>query len=146
MPPPGVHVVPSSMSVIVGTPTGTVADVQNWQDGNTLHIQEVAAAPAQNIEFSFTDIKAIRRIGLSMVYEGSATHWIEVRLWSYVALAYKTVWTFSITFGLNYRYSDLPVSADEFIDPSGNAKLQIHHPTAGNAAHDSRIDYVALIT
>lgn len=143
---PGFHLVPDSVNVVVGTPTGTVADVQTWQDGNTLDIVEAAATPGQDIQFAFVNVKSIRRVGVAMNYVGSATHWIEIRLYDYVAAAFKTVWTFSTGMGLNYRYSDLPIDGQNFIDAGGNALMQIYHPVAGNAAHNSNIDYVALIT
>lgn len=142
---PGIHKSPTSINVIAGTPTGTIADILNWQDGNVLQIQEAAATPGMNVEINFIDVISIRRIGLAMYYDGSATHWIEIQLWNYTEAAWKTIWTFSTDGGLNYRYSDLPVSDVDFIDGSGNAKMQIIHPTAGNAAHDMFIDYAALI-
>ena len=40
---PGVHKVPDSVNSIVGGLTGTVSDVQEWQDGNELIIAEVAS-------------------------------------------------------------------------------------------------------
>lgn len=143
---PAIHKVADSITVTVGTPTGTVADIQTWQDGNILQIAEVAATPGIDVEVNFVDVESIRRIGLSMFYEGSSTHWLEIQLWDYVATAWKTVWTFSTDGGMNYRYSDLPVSDNDFIDINGNSKLRICHPTAGNAAHDAFIDYVALIS
>lgn len=143
---PGEHNVPSSINIIVGTPTGTVADIQSWADGNVLQIAEVAATPGMDLEMLFTNVKSIRRIGLSMYYDGSSTHWIEIQIWNYTEAAWKTIWTFSKDGGLNYRYSDLSAgSDDDYIDASGNAKLKMVHPTAGNAAHDAFIGYAALI-
>lgn len=137
---------PDSINVIVGTPTGSVADIQEWQDGNVLQIDEAAATPGQNIEFNFINVKSIRRVALSMYYDGSAVHWIEIQLWNFTEAAWKTIWTFSTGLGLNYRYSDMPVSGVDFIDGSGNSKMRIYHPIGGNASHDSFIDYAALIT
>ena len=142
---PGFHQVADSINVIAGTPTGTVADIQTWQDGNTLDVVEAAATPGMDIEINFTNVKSIRRVGLQMVYEGSAVHWIEVQLWNYDASAWKTIWTFSTGLGQNYRYSDLPEDGQKFIDTNGDAMMRIYHPTGGNASHDAHIEYAALI-
>ena len=142
---PFFHVPPDSINVIAGTPTGTVADIQNWQDGNVLQIQEVAATPGQNIEITFNNVTDFRRIGVSMYYAGSATHWIEIQLWNVAEAAWEIIWTFSTGLGLNYRYSDIPKLFTEFIDGAGNVKMRIFHPQNGNAAHNTFIDYAALI-
>lgn len=143
---PGFHNIPDSINAVVGGLTGTVADIQTWQDGNVLLLAETTGTPGMDLEINFTDVKSIRRVALGMFYDGSALHWVEIQLWDYVAVAYKTVWTFSAGNGLNYRYSDLPVSGTNFIDGSGNSKMRIVHPPSGNAAHDAHIDYAALIT
>lgn len=145
---PGIHVSADSINVIVGTPTGDVTDIQNWQDGNVLQVQEAAATPGMNIEINFIDITDFRRLGLSMYFSGTAVHWVEVQLWNVTEAAWKTLFTFDAGLGLNYSYSDIPETPDafrDFIDGSGNVRMRLFHPTGGNAAHDSFIDYAALI-
>ena len=142
---PFFHVPPASINAVVGVLTGDITDIQTWQDGNILQLAEVAATPGQDLEITFANVTDFRRIGLSMYYEGSLSHWIEVQLWNVVEAVWEIVWTFSNGLGLNYRYSDIPKLFTEFIDGSGNVKMRICHPTAGNAAHDSFIDYATLI-
>ena len=143
---PAIHKVADSINVIAGTPTGTVADIQNWQDGNILQIQEAAATPAMEVDFNFIDVESIRRIGISMYYQGSTTHWIEVEIYNFTTVAWEKVFTYETGNQLDYKYADLPVSDNDFIDINGNAKMRICHPTSGNASHDALIDYVALIS
>ena len=142
---PGVHVVPDSITVIVGTATGDVTNVQTWQDGNVLQIDEVAEAPGQNVEFDFINVTSIRRVAFSMYYDGSITHFIEIQLFNFNTTAWQTLWTLTTELGLKYRYMDLPIRGDNFID-GGNAKMRFIHPTMGNAADDSFTDYAALIS
>jgi len=142
---PGPHEVPASINVIVGTPTGSVSDIQTWRDGNTLDILEAAATPGQNVEITFTNIKAFRRVAIGMYYSGSVAHWIEVQLWDNIAASWKTLRTILTGLGLDYKYSDLPVRSDDFVNGSGEVKMRLYHPAMGNAAHNSFIDYAALI-
>lgn len=145
---PGIHVPANSINVITGTPIGDVTDIQNWQDSNLLQNQEAAATPGQNIEITFVDVTDFRRVGVSMYYAGGAAHWMEIQLWNVTEAAWKIFWTFSVGFGLNYRYSDIPETPDafrDFIDGSGDVKMRLLHPAMGNAAHNSFIDYAALI-
>ena len=143
--PPAIHVQPSGLNLIAGSLVGDVTDIQTWQDGNLLQLEEVAATPGQDLEILFTNMIGFRRVVVSMYYSGSATHWIEIQIFDWIAVAWKTLWTFTSGNGLNYRYSDIPVRSDDFVDAGGNAKLRICHPAAGNAAHDSFIDYASLV-
>lgn len=144
---PAIHKVPDNINVLAGTETGTVTDVQNWQDGNFLAIQEEAATPALDVEFNFVNVESIRRIGIALFYQGSATHWLEVRLWNYTEEVLKVLFTIQSGLGFNYRYSDLPgVSDNDYIDENGNAKICVCHPSSGNVSHDAFFDYVGLIS
>lgn len=138
--------VPDSLTLTAGVLTGDVTDVQTWQDGNVLQLAEVAATPGQDLEFNFTGVKSIRRVGLGMFYVGSATHYIEVQIWNVTKAAWEVLWTFSAALGTNLRYSNIPNNKDgrDYID-AGVAKLRLFHPLGGNASHDSFIDYVALL-
>lgn len=144
---PEIHIAPSSINVIVGTVIGggTVADIQEWQDGNILQIQEEAATPGQNIEVTFENVRSFRRIGIAMAYMGSATHWVELAIWDTVSETWKVIHTFPNALGQNYRYTDIPPNSHDFIDASGNVKIRFYHPVAGNASHNSYMDYVGLI-
>jgi len=144
---PEIHIAPSSVDVIVGTIIGggTIADIQEWQDGNILQIQEAAATPGQNIEVTFENIRSFRRIGCAMAYMGSATHWLELAIWDTVSESWKTIHTIENTNGQNYRYTDIPPDSHDFIAANGDVKVRLYHPVGGNAAHNSYIDYIGLV-
>jgi hypothetical protein len=142
---PGFHVVPDSITEIAGVFTGDVTDIQNWQDGNVLQVDEVAAAPGFDLELNYVNVENIRRAALMIGYDGSATHLVEAGLWDYIEEIRKVLWTIITSKGMNYYYADLPVPAANFIDENGNSKMFVCHETMGNAAHDAFIGYGALI-
>jgi hypothetical protein len=142
---PGAHIVPASINVIYGNPNGgSVADIQNWQDGNVLDLTEAASANALRMEMIFNNINSFQRIGLSMYYDGSATHWVQQEIWDKIDMAWKQLTNWNTCKALDYRFVDLPIDAQRFID-NGTVKLRIDHPQSGNAAHNMFIDYVALV-
>ena len=145
---PGIHIVPTGINPIAGGITGTVADIQKWQDGNLLIIHEVAATPGFNVELLFTNIVDFQRVGISQQYDGADNHSDVVQIYDALNLLWLTLHTFDKSMGLNYRYTDLPVEKPidrfNFID-NGNVKLRKYHPQSGNAAHDAFLDYAALI-
>lgn len=143
---PGIHQVASSVIATSGNLIGTVADIQNFQDGNALQVEEAAATPGFEVDITFTNISRISRIGVQMFYLGSATHWVEIEMWDYVLAAPEVIWTFSSGLGENYRYSDIPGDRNRFINSSGEVMVKIHHPSGGNASHDAFVGYAALIT
>lgn len=143
---PELHLAPSSLNVSTGTPTGTVDDIKQWQDGNILNIQEAAATPGSVAVITFTGVKSFRRVGISMAYVGSATHWEEVQLFDNNSMTWKKLHTYETGNGLNYRYSDIPPSLmPDFIDENGDVVLRLYHPVGGNAAHNLQLDYVTLV-
>lgn len=143
----GPHLKPSSVNVVAGTIIGggTVADVQEWQDGNILQIQEAAATPGQDIQFTVSDVISFRWIGISMYYSGSATHWVEVQIWDNNASAWKTIHTVQTGLGFNYRLTDIPPDSHDFVDENRDVLIRLYHPQGGNASHNTYIDYVAVI-
>lgn len=148
---PGFHQVPTSINVVTGgTVTGDVTDIQEWQDGNELIIQETAGAPALEIEINFTNIISIRRIILQAWYESAlATHYFVADLTDYVSVSDKRIWSFARGFAMNNLYSDTPIDGQRFIDVGvnkGNAKMTLCHIPSGNTAHNLHIGYAALIT
>jgi len=147
---PGIHILPDAINAIVGDiGAGTVDDIKEWADGNIITLVEVAATPGQNLEVSFIDVVNIKRVVWSAYYAGADNHFVLVQIYDYVATAWKTLHTMPNALGTNYRYSDIPVMTPidrfNFIDANGNAKVRFYHSVAGNAAHKTYIDYVALV-
>jgi hypothetical protein len=139
--------VPDSLTLTAGTLVGDVTDIQEWQDGNVLQLEEAAATPGQDLGFNFVGVISVRRVAVGMYYAGSITHYIEIQIWNYTKVAWEILWTFTSALGTNLRYSNIPSNQNgaDYFDAAGNAKLRLLHPPGGNASHDSFIDYVALL-
>jgi hypothetical protein len=142
------RILPASMTVTTGTlDSGTVADVQDWTDGNQVSVSEVTGVPGFDVRFTFTGVIDFCRIGISGYYVG--THHAEIQIFDDTNTTWRVIWTFNTGAGFNYRYSDLPVSVTtrlaDFINSSNEVLVRFYHPTTGNAAHDVFINYVSLI-
>jgi len=142
---PEIHLVPSSMVVNVGTPTGDVTDVQHWQDGNVLQIAEAASTPGMDVVFKITGVRSFRRIGCAIRYQGSTTHWLEMGIYDNAAAAYKVIHSIENSNGQSYRFSDIPPNSHDFVNDDHEVLVRVYHPTGGNAAHNAFIDYLALV-
>jgi hypothetical protein len=139
-----VPIVPDSYDALTltGGVTGTIADVQVLNDGNTLDLAEVSSTPGMTIDFEFIRVTRIRGIVFKGYYAGSAVHWIEIQLYNYITSAFDIFMTFSSGLGMNYRYIEIPDGSPYISD--GNAIMRAYHPQNGNASHDLYIDYAAL--
>jgi len=147
IPGDGIHFPPSSIDLIAGVLTGDVNDIKSWTDGNFINIAEVAGTPGQELNINFLGIPGFRYIGLRMFYNGSATHWEEIQLLNLALAQFDIFKTFSLGLGYNYRYVDVPIRSADYIDTDNGNKvvMKVVHPSLGNAAHNSRINYAALI-
>lgn len=142
-------IVASSVDIIDGDGTlisGTVSDIQNWEDTNNMEYQEVTGVPGFNIEFTFSNIINFCEIGLSAYYNG--THYLEYQILDDTNTAWRILWTFDRGLGFNYRFSDLPVpmgNRSNYINSSNQVKTRLYHPLTGNNSHRLFINYAALI-
>jgi len=141
-----VNYTPSSMSVVVGTETGTVSDVQTLFDGNDLDIAEISATPGIDVRFNFTNVLLLANtIQMRLFYEGSSSHYIGIEAYDYNASAFRRFTFFSDHVTSNYMWYEVTIpDVANFQDGSKNMILRLNHFSAGNPAHDLYIDYVGL--
>jgi hypothetical protein len=135
---------PTSITLNTGTGTGSVADLQTMLDGNVYHIDEAAGTPGFALDVNFTGVARIRGLQVRFQYLGSATHWVQVEMWNYVASAWDAIFTTNTMEGYTTRLALFPSGANYF-DGGGNAKVRFYHVSAGNASHDIDIDFVGVI-
>jgi hypothetical protein len=140
----------ATMTVTTGTlSSGTVTDTQTWGDGNSVNISEVTGVPGFDVRFTFTSVVDFTFLGASVYYTGGAAHYCEYQIYDDTNTTWRVLWTFSSGFGLNYRFSDLPVSRAtrlvDYINSSSEVITRFYHPITGNTSHDLYIDYVSLI-
>jgi hypothetical protein len=137
---------PTSISKFVGgTATGTVAGVQEWNDGSEFSVAETTGTPGFDIRFTFSNITDIKRISSNILYEGNSTHHVELQIYRVSDATWKTIVQIPTGFGYNYRFVDFPPDPADYIDTLKQVVLRVYHVNAGNASHDIHIDYIALI-
>jgi len=126
--------------------SGSVSDIQNWEDNNSIHFQEVTGVPGFNIQFTFANVRDFCFIGISAYYDG--THYIQTQIFDDENSVWRLLWTFDRGLDFNYRFSDLPVgiaSRRNYINGSNEVLIRLYHPTTGNASHDLFINYASII-
>jgi len=145
-PVPYTFISPASINQTAGgTVVGDVTDVQVFNDGNVLHMDETATTPGYEMEFNFTGVAEIHGIVSNIRYDGSATHSVGLQIYDYTAAGILDILAVPHT-GTRYQYRTVlfPIDAD-FIDGSNNSQLILSHISGGTPSHDVYIDYIGLI-
>ncbi len=143
------YTVPTTQTVVTGTlSSGTVSDVQAWQDGNEVHISEVTGSPGFDVQYTFPNVTSIAEIMVGFYYVGSSSHDCQVQIYDDANTTWKELLSQSGA-GLshNLRYVAFPDTDNmaDYINGSDEVKVRFYHPTNGNASHDLYIDYMAVI-
>ena len=101
------------------------------------------SAPAWYIDFEFIDVVKFNRVVMNINYTQSSGHTIYVQLYNTVTSAWDNIGTYT---GLGSYYAFALEVIDEAAYVSGLSKVQLrlYHSNAGNASHQTSIDYVAL--
>ena len=134
---------PSAITVTAGDVTGTVADLQKWNDGNVLQIDEVAATPGFDVEFTFSGIRRIQAIASNIFYDGQAAHHVEFQIYHYGDTTFDTLLQVEHSQGYNNRFGSFLGDYKEYID-GGVVRLKLVHVDGGNASHVAFVDVVCL--
>ena len=137
---------PSTLTITVGTAIGggDIRDIQNWNDGNVLQIQEAAGIPGYDIEMLFEGVNSILEVAIFGYYVGSSTHYVNIQMYDYDASAWLPVGPIETSLSLHCYESYLPTDS-AFINGSNQAKVRLYHPVSGNASHDLYIACIGLL-
>ena len=141
---------PTSITVTVGTETGTVSNVQTAFDGNTLAIAEISATPGIDVRFNFGNVEnQADTILMRLYYEGSSSHWIGIEAYNYSTAAFDRFTFFGDHVTSTYVWYQITIPNFNNYKGFGSANdptviLRLNHFSAGNPAHDLFIDYVGL--
>lgn len=148
----GYHITADSIATSVGTPTGSVADIQDEYDGTTYSVQEAAGIPGFEIIIKFVNVPFFKFVRLIAAYEGSLTHSVIMQLYDFTNAVYQTkrvipyLPNFSLTPGefVVGRYETVIENPTDYISGSNETWMRIYHPTSGNASHDIHFLYASL--
>ena len=135
----------TSVSTSVGTPTGTVANVQTMLDGSVYSVVEAAASPAMTVDFSWAGItETPYELVIRVRYDGTSSHNLRVELYNYLTLSFVAF--HAIPTGLEYSVFCIALPVMTNFLSGGVARVRFDHVSSGNPAHTLYIDYIAFNT
>jgi hypothetical protein len=127
---------------------GTVTDISTINDYNTgtntgfYSINDASGAPGYVVYIGFSNVTDFTRLVLNVNYTANSGHTVEIDLYNYVTLTWDTFTTYSGS--VNWFQFILGVIDSAPYLSSGNVIAKLYHTSAGNTAHRTWIDYVAL--
>lgn len=134
----------TSINLVAGTlDSGNVASIQEKNDADIYHIDEVAATPGFDIRVTFANVTHFNSVKTQQRYVGSKTHDVCIELYN----VSTTNWDEIATIG-NQQVQTLLDIGDiidtDYVDGSGNVIVRYVHNTGGNASHEILIDYCSI--
>jgi len=138
---------PTSINKVTGgTATGTVTDVQTWNDGSFYTVREATGTPGFDIRFTIPNVEHFERISTNLYYSGTLTnHRVELQIYNVDLSTWQTIYQLPIRNYFNLRDIHFPGDVTDYIDGSDNVLLRLYHVTAGNTSHYIYTDYIAII-
>ena len=139
-----------------GVITGAVATLQTAHDGSFLEVAEEAETPGIEFLVDFINVTAFNWVNIIGFYDANTTtHAIAIQLYNWVQTRWDTfdsmqkqVGDISTGDGYILGNHDFIVASDiEYVGTSGDAgkvRVRFYHTMGGAAAHDLRLDVVAL--
>jgi hypothetical protein len=124
--------------------SGSVADIQTFNDGNSYSLTDGSlTAPAWIFDVTFTDVVSFNQVDLNISYTTNSGHTVYVQLFNKNTEAWDNVGFYN---GLNgYQQFQLGViSSSAYID-AGTVLVRLYHSNTGNPAHQTFIDYIAVV-
>ena len=127
--------------------SGSLADIQTFGDytastGAYVFTDGTVAGPAWIFSVGFINVLKFNRIALNIQYTQNSGHTIFVQLYNNDTATWDSVGSYS---GLQGYYQfELGVISSVPYTLSGAVSLRLYHSNTGNAAHETRIDYIAL--
>ena len=139
-----------------GVITGAVATLQTAHDGSFLEVAEEAETPGIEFLVDFVSVTAFNWVNIIGFYDANTTtHAIAIQLYNWTQTRWDTfdsmqkeVGDITTADGYILGNHDFIVPADtEYIGTAGDAgkvRVRFYHTMGGAAAHDLRLDVVAL--
>jgi len=143
----GNFISPSSVTETVsdGT-TGDHTYVAALKDGNLYQVEELNGNnPGYDIEFNFTNVRAVYGLSVVFFYSGGAGHDASINLYNYNTTTFDELIFYTDTSDhFQARYIEFPNNGN-YVDGSGNARMRFIQDVNGLGQHFLQFDYIALI-
>ena len=128
---------------------GSLSDIQTFGDYNTAtntgfySVNDATGAPAHVEYIGWSGLTKFNRVVLNINYTQSSGHTIDMDLYNFQKDSWDTLAIYSGSPG--WQQFALGVIDDvSYLSNTGTAVLRIYHVSAGNTAHRTWIDYVAI--
>jgi len=126
--------------------SGSVASIQTYGDygaGNFYNFTDgTGSGPAWILTTTFTGVASFNRAVLNISYTANSGHTIYVDLYNYNSSSWDSIGSYTGLSGY-YQFALGVISSTPYIS-SGTVQLRLYHNNSGNAAHETRVDYIAL--
>jgi hypothetical protein len=153
---PWIKITANSVTITAGgtDASSVVANLQNENDGNIFHLDEVAATPGSDFYVEFTNVTSFSMIYTRGNYVGANTHalgkllynWVDTA-WDHKGCLQSMVYNTTSEQEVICNKSIIIPSFTNYIGTGANAgkvRVRYVHPMAGNASHDAYFNVVAL--
>jgi len=134
----------ASVNLVAGIlNSGTVAGTYNYRDASLYDVQEIAATPGFDIQFTYTGVGNFKKLIAYLRYNGSVSHTVALRLYNINTVTWDTVLTFTLSDSWEV-YEVAVDSPEDYINGSDEVIAGLYHSSAGNASHNIEIDLFVL--
>lgn len=148
VPTPAMDSTPDTITVNIGTLlSGSAADLVS-ANGVYVDIQEAAATPGFDVEFSFPDVEEHKALSFWGRYDGNVAHMVEAQIWNFVTSAWDDLEAATSDLphqaGVDYHRNWLiPTPQSNYIGPT-ETKIRFLHTSTGQATNNLFVDKVIL--
>lgn len=131
----------TNISLIAGTPSGTIANIQNYNE-NSYNITEQSGANGLDFRVNFTDIIDFNSLVIRYKSSASESHLINIQFWNYITNSWENYGSLS-QFG-TYEMKVLGIyDADSHIS-GGVVQLRFLSNNLGNINHIHYFDWIQI--
>lgn len=122
--------------------SGSVTDIQTFNDGNEYIVDEVIATPGFEVEIDFVSVTSFNNVQLNVAYTNTSGHVVNIDLYNVGTTNWDTIGVFHGLSGFT-QFSLGVIDGTPYIS-SGNVRLRLYHVTLGVNTHDIQVDYCVL--
>lgn len=124
--------------------SGSVTDIQTYNDGNFYQITDgtLSPGPAWAITVTFNNVASFNRVVTNVDYTQNSGHTIYFQVYNNSTLVWDNLGSYSGSTG--YTQYALAVLNDTAYISNGTVLIRLYHSSQGNATHTTKLDYLAL--
>lgn len=126
--------------------SGSVTDIQTYGDyitgGYYNFTDGTGSGPAWILDVDFLGVVDFNRVILNINYTQNSGHTIYVQLYNTNSSTWDSIGSYNGLSGY-YQFALAVIESTNYVS-GGTVLLRLYHNNAGNALHETRVDYIAL--